>query len=74
MKHEFSHTTVHHHHDDSHTIKHHHRTDPMKDVEQAVNDHDGMIDSMQQNLGGGAVEPEPAPGGAGGAPMPGEAA
>jgi len=56
-KHEYSHTTVHHHHDGSHTIHHHHREDPKKDMEHAVMDHDGMMDSMQQHLGGGAGEP-----------------
>lgn len=60
MKHHFSHTTVHHHKDGSHTIHHHHKEDPQKDVEHAVNDHDGMMDSMQENLGGGAAPAEPA--------------
>ena len=49
-KHSFSHTTTHHHEDGSNTIKHHHKSDPMKDMEYAVPDHDGMMDSMQQHL------------------------
>ena len=68
-KHEYSHTTVHHHKDGSHTMKHHHENDSAKDMEYAVPDHDSMMDGMQQNIGGeGAAEP--APGAAGGAPAP----
>jgi hypothetical protein len=72
-KHEFSHSTVHHHKDGSHTMHHHHESDPKKDVEHAVADHQGMMDSMQQNLGpqaageGGGEEAMEA-GAAGGAP------
>jgi hypothetical protein len=71
--HSFSHTTVHHHKDGSHTMKHHHESNPEKDMEYVVPDHDSMMDGMQANLGGGGAE-EAAPGGAGGAPMPGGAA
>jgi hypothetical protein len=73
-KHEYSHSTIHHHHDGSHTIHHHHESgDPKKDVEHAVMDHDGMMDSMQQHLGGGAGEPaeEAMEAGAGGGGMAG---
>jgi hypothetical protein len=71
--HEYSHTTVHHHHDGSHTIHHHHREDSKKDVEHAVMDHDGMMDSMQQHLGAGAETPgeEAMEAGAGAAPPAG---
>jgi hypothetical protein len=66
--HEFSHSTVHHHSDGSHTM-HHHHPDPAKDVEHAVADHQGMMDSMQANLGAPAEEAaEAAPGMPGGAP------
>jgi hypothetical protein len=75
-KHEFSHSTVHHHKDGSHTVHHHHESNPKMDVEHAVPDHDGMMDSMQQHLspemaggGGGAEEAMEAgaPGAGGGA-------
>jgi hypothetical protein len=69
--HEFSYTTVHHHKDNSHTVHHHHESDPAKDIEHAVADHDGMMDSMQSNLGEPAGEAEaagPAPGTPGAAP------
>ena len=71
MKHGFHSTTVKHHKDGSHTVHHHHE-DPAKDVEHAVADHDGMMDSMQEHLGEGAGEAEAAgPAGAGaGGPMP----
>jgi len=73
-KHEFSHSTVHHHKDGSHTVMHHHRKDPEKSMEYAVPDHDGMMDGMQSNLGGGPMgAAEPEPGAAGGAPEPGAA-
>jgi hypothetical protein len=63
MKHHgYSHTTVHHHKDGSHTIHHHHHADGSKDVEHAVADHDGMMDSMQQHLSPEMAEGE---GGAG---------
>jgi hypothetical protein len=52
MKHKFHSTTIKHHKDGSHTV-HHHHMNPEHDVEHAVADHDGMMDSMQQNLGGG---------------------
>lgn len=77
MKHEFSHTTVHHYHDGSHKVHHHHKSDPTRDVEHAVENHEGMMDSMQQNLspemagGGGAEEAmEAGAAGGGGAPAP----
>lgn len=57
--HGFHSTTVHHHKDGSHTV-HHHHMEPEKDMEHAVADHDGMMDSMHQNLapemGGGGEE------------------
>ena len=62
--HGFHSTTVHHHKDGSHTV-HHHHMEPEKDMEHAVADHDGMMDSMQENLGPEAAE---AGGGAPGAP------
>lgn len=58
-------------------MHHHHESgESKKDMEYAVPDHDGMMDGMQQNIGGGAgaAEAEPEPGAAGGAPMPGVAA
>ena len=57
--HEFSHSTVHHHKDGSHTMHHHHEKDAAKDVEHAVADHDGMMESMQNHL----APPEPGEGG-----------
>ena len=70
-KHGFHSTTVKHHKDGSHTV-HHHHMDPEKDIEHAVADHNGMMDSMQQHLGEPAGEAEAAgPEGAGaGGPMP----
>ena len=72
-KHEFSSSTVHHHKDGSNTMHHHHESDPKKDMEYAVPDHDSMMEGMQQNLGG---EPgaQPEPGAAGGAAEPGAGA
>jgi len=72
--HPYSHTTTHHHKDGSNTSKHHHESDPAKDLEYAVPDHEGMMAGMESNLGGGAGEAEAAPGAAGGAPMPGAGA
>ena len=58
--HEFSHTTTHHFKDGSgHTHHHHESGDTKKDVEYAHLDHDGMMDGMQQHLGGGAGAEEP---------------
>ena len=71
--HPYSHTTVHHHHDGSHTMRHHHESgDPKKDLEYAVENHDGMMDGMHSNLspemaGGGAGEEAMEAGAAGGA-------
>jgi hypothetical protein len=48
--HGFTHTTVHHHKDGSHTVHHHHEKGPEHDVEHAVADHDGMMDSMHEHL------------------------
>lgn len=59
-KHQFSHSTIHHHKDGSHTVHHHHHEDPKKDVEHAVADDPGMMASMEQNLGGGAEGAGPA--------------
>jgi len=68
--HGFKETHVKHHKDGSHTVHHMHE-DPAKDIEHAVADHDGMMESMQNNLGGGGGEEEAAPGMAGGAPAAG---
>jgi hypothetical protein len=71
-KHGFHKTEIHHHGDGSHTI-HHHHVEPEKSISHAVPDHDSMMDSMQEHLGGGAPSPQesqmpttaamPAPGG-----------
>jgi hypothetical protein len=76
-KHEYSHTTVHHHKDGSHTMKHHHESgDPKKDLEYAVQGHDEMMDGMQHNLSGegGGEEAAEAGAGGGGGMVPGGAA
>jgi hypothetical protein len=64
--HGFKETNIKHHKDGSHTMHHMHE-DPAKDVEHAVPDHAGMMDSMEQNLGPQAPVAGPAPA----APAPG---
>lgn len=66
-EHEFGSTTIHHHKDGSNTHHHHHESgDPTKDKEYATLDHSGMMDALEQNLGGGAT---PAAGGGAGEAM-----
>jgi hypothetical protein len=50
-KHHFSHTHTEYHHDGSATIHHVHESDPKKDVKHAVEDLDGVHDSIQDHLG-----------------------
>lgn len=73
--HDFSHSHVEHHGDGSHTIHHVHKSgDPTKDVKHAVQNLDGVHDSMQANLGApnpGEAAPDAGAASGVGAPAPG---
>lgn len=50
-QHGFTHTHIEHHSDNSHTVHHVHKDGDKHDVKHAVQDLDGVHDSLQANLG-----------------------
>lgn len=59
-KHEYTHSTIKHHHDGSRTVTHHH-PDPAKSIEHAVPDLAGAQESLEQHAAGPMQAPEAAP-------------